>query len=165
MWHIALMGSGLVTALVGAAVIDLAKPSEATAMHAQADVSDMSVASMKGSIARGSDGLFYARVHTTSGQVRLLVDTGASHVVLSHADARKLGTRLQRRQHSIIATAAGPVKADWVVIDRLDVQGHVLRNVEAAVPRNDVRTSLLGQNALAQFSAMRIERDHLTLVR
>jgi aspartyl protease family protein len=134
-------------------------------MNAQAGPVSTTAVNTEPAIARGSDGLFYISAHTSSGKARLLVDTGASHVVLSHADARRLGARRQNGKQSTIATAAGIINADWVVIERLKVNGHILQNVQAAVPHNDVGTSLLGQNALAQFSAIRIEGDHLSLIR
>lgn len=134
-------------------------------MNAQAAPASFAPATAGSAIARSSDGLFYITAQSAAGDVRMLVDTGASHVVLSHEDARKLGARRQNGESSMIATAAGIIETDWVVIAKLAINGHVLRDVQAAVPRHDVKTSLLGQNALAQFNAIRIEDDKLFLLR
>jgi aspartyl protease family protein len=53
----------------------------------------------------------------------------------------------------------------WIVVDRMVVAGSVLQNVEAAVPEKDVGLSLLGQNALAQFTKLEINGDDLLLMR
>lgn len=165
MWQLTLIGSGLATALVGATAFGLPSPESILAMNAQAAPTSVGPTTADSAIARSPDGLFYVTASSPSGDVRMLVDTGASHVVLSHEDARKLGARRQTGKHSTIATAAGTIEADWVDIAKLAINGHVLRDVRAAVPRLDVQTSLLGQNALAQFNAIRIEGDQLLLVR
>lgn len=156
------MTCGLVIALMGATAIDR-RGAVPTAMNAQATINGSAPAARQQGIARAADGLFYVEVHNGVGRADLLVDTGASHVVLSRADARRLGARLQSSAPTTIATAAGPVVAQWVVIDSLEVQGHVLRDVQAAVPQGDVGTSLLGQNALVQFSQIQIQGDRLSL--
>ncbi len=156
------MTCGLVIALMGATAIDRGD-AVPTAMNVQATVMGSNPAARQEGIARAADGLFYVEVNNGAGRADLLVDTGASHVVLSRADAKRLGARLQSSAPTTIATAAGPVVAQWAVVDSLEVQGHVLRDVQAAVPQGDVGTSLLGQNALAQFSEIRIEGDRLSL--
>lgn len=117
------------------------------------------------SISRAEDGLFYVDAAVQSGSVRFLVDTGASHVIMSHADAARAGGRRVPRKSGLIQTAGGPVAVRWVVVDRMAVAGSVLLNVEAAVPEKDVGLSLLGQNALAQFSRLEINGDDLLLSR
>lgn len=117
------------------------------------------------SIPRADDGLFYVKAGVASGMVRFLVDTGASHVILSHADAALIAGRAVAGPASSIQTAGGRVQVDWVVIDRLEIQGQLLRDVRAAVPEKDVGLSLLGQNALAQFSQLQINGDHLIIHR
>ncbi len=155
----------MATALIGAAALGVGSPESIVAMNAQAAPVSVDAVSSERTIARESDGLFYVTARSSSGEARLLVDTGASHVVLSHSDARSLGARHQTGEYSTITTAAGTISADWVVIDNLQIGAHTLRSVRAAVPRNDVQTSLLGQNALAQFSEIRIQGDQISLIR
>jgi len=94
--------------------------------------------------------------------VRFLIDTGATHVVLSHADARRANGTVIAGSGGIIMTAGGPAEVDWVVLESLEIRGRILRQVKAAVPHEDTGISLLGQNALAQFSALHINGDRLT---
>ena len=112
---------------------------------------------------RASNGLFYVSANVGTGQARFLVDTGASHVILSHDDAKKAIKRSNRQKTQKLITAAGAIAVDWVVLDTLVIEGQVLRQVEAAIPYRDVGVSLLGQSALAQFSSVRIEGDQLSL--
>jgi len=93
----------------------------------------------------------------------MLVDTGASHVILSHADAKKAISHPDSSGGTRIVTAGGAVDADWVVIDKLELHGNVLKNVRAAIPRRDTGLSLLGQSALVHFSSVRIDGDQLSL--
>ncbi|MBN8842301.1 MAG: clan AA aspartic protease [Sphingomonadales bacterium] len=112
---------------------------------------------------RADDGLFYIDGTLKDGSIRFLVDTGASHVVLSHRDARRVGPYVTTNDKSAVLTAGGPVAVDWIIIKEINFDGHIVKNLKAAVPRRDVGISLLGQNALAQFDSIRIDGDTLTL--
>lgn len=114
---------------------------------------------------RDNNGLFYVGGEVGAKSIRFLVDTGASHVILSHADARKVDADTAVGDTRTVITAGGPVAVDWIVIKEIAFEGHVIKNLKAAVPRRDVGLSLLGQNALAQFDAVHINGDRLTLVK
>lgn len=116
-------------------------------------------------ISRADDGLFYLDGMVGDEKVRFLVDTGATHVVLSHADASRANGFPVTADNDVVITAGGAAKVDWVVIEELKIRGQVLRHVKAAVPRRDTGLSLLGQNALAQFEVLHIAGDTLTLDR
>lgn len=165
MWRLTFFCSGLAIALFGASITDDTAGVGVSAMTARASDAAIDVAAPQIGIPRSSDGLFYIIASSASGEARFLVDTGASHVILNHADAKAIKTRAATSRTQAIATAGGAIEADWVIIEKLELQGHVLKDVVAAVPRRDVGISLLGQNALVQFSGMRIDGDRLTLVR
>jgi len=78
-------------------------------------------------------------------RVRMLVDTGASVVVLSHEDARMLGLRMAPRGYTQrIATANGVVEAAPVRFAEVKVGDIVVRGVEGLVmPPGKLATSLL----------------------
>lgn len=116
-------------------------------------------------IGRADDGLFYLDAVSGNEKVHFLVDTGATHVVLSHADAKRANGSPVTAASNVIITAGGAAKVDWVVIEELEIRGEVLRQVKAAVPHKDTGLSLLGQNALSQFKVLRIDGDTLTLSR
>lgn len=114
---------------------------------------------------RDDNGLFYLGGEVGRDSIRFLVDTGASHVILSHADAHKIERFSALTDTQKVMTAGGPVAVDWIVIEEIAFDGHVIRNLKAAIPRRDVGLSLLGQNALAQFDAVHIDGDRLTLAK
>lgn len=137
----------------------------ATAFSASAQTAAGPAGAKAVGIPRASDGLFYADAAVPAGRVRFLVDTGATHLILSHEDASRAAGRSASKPSSVIQTAGGPVKVRWVVLDRIEIAGVTLTNVEAAIPDRDVGLSLLGQNALAQFSKIEINGDELVLRR
>lgn len=140
-------------------------PSHATALSARTPNQPVVSEGDPFNILRAADGLFYVQAGVASQNLRLLVDTGATHVVLSHKDAKRIANRPLRAETSKIKTAGGTVVVDWVVIDQLTIAGMTVRSVRAAVPRHDIEISLLGQNALVQFSKLEIEGDRMILQR
>jgi len=155
---------GLITAASGAPG-DLvpALGTHATALSVHNSSSAELARSQDLAIGRADDGLFYLEGRADRQEVRFLVDTGATHVVLSHADATRANGTPLTEPNDVIITAGGAAKVDWVVIRELEIRGKILRNVKAAVPHQDTGLSLLGQNALAQFDVLRIDGDTLTL--
>lgn len=165
MWRLAFFCSGLASALVGTSIVDGAGDVSPKAMTARAIEGAVDITAPHVGIPRSSDGLFYITARSGSGDARFLVDTGASHVILSHADAKKIVTRSDKSRGHTIATAGGTIGVDWVLIERLELQGHVLKDVTAAIPHRDIGISLLGQSALVRFSGIRIDGDRLSLTR
>lgn len=113
-------------------------------------------------IQRADNGLFFVDGSMGSESVRFLVDTGASHMVLSHEAAQKIDSYARLADTEKLLTAGGVVDVDWIVIKEIAFDGHVMKNLKAAIPRKDVGVSLLGQNGLAQFASIHIDGDHLT---
>ncbi len=115
---------------------------------------------------RANDGLFYVNGLSEKQSFKFLVDTGATHVVLSHSDAKRLTlSRLETADGQHVETVSGPAKVDWVIIKEVEIEGRILKSLRAAVPSNDIAVSLLGQNALAQFQAIQISGDELKFVK
>jgi aspartyl protease family protein len=163
MWKSPLSYLCLATTVFGLTVSHANDDGAASAMTARVIVEQPSENPATEGIRRASNGLFYVTANVGSGDARFIVDTGASHVILSHSDARKSITRSNRKKTQDLMTAGGAIAVDWVVLDTLVIEGQVLRNVEAAIPQRDVGVSLLGQSALAQFSNVWIKGDQLTL--
>lgn len=153
----------LAAAIIGLTASHADSGGAASAMTARTAAAQAPQSSAVTGIMRASNGLFYVSANVGSGEARFLVDTGASHVILSHADAKKAIRRSNRQNTQNLITAAGAIAVDWVVLDKLVIEGQVLRQVEAAIPHRDVGISLLGQSALVQFSSVRIEGDQLSL--
>ena len=158
--------AGVVTAVVAASLL---APEDqqlaATAFSVSAAPAASDEAQRSAETRRDDNGLFYIGGKVGSKTIRFLVDTGASHVILSHADARKIEFYTAVGDTGTVMTAGGPVAVDWIVIKDVAFGGHSIKNLKAAIPRRDVGLSLLGQNALAQFDAVHINGDRLTLVR
>ena len=111
-----------------------------------------------------SDGHFYVKALADGREIRFLVDTGASVVALSPADADSLGldrTRLNysRRLH----TAGGMVRAAPVLIRTLELGDIRLSNVRALVNEEPMPFSLLGVNALERLAGYEVRDGTLTL--
>jgi clan AA aspartic protease (TIGR02281 family) len=87
---------------------------------------------------------------------RLILDTGASHTILSHAIARDLGLYTRRSAASAtMHTVGGSVQADMVQIDSIRIAGAEVRNSMAAIHDLPDATAdiegLLGLSVLRQF--------------
>ena len=114
-------------------------------------------------IKRADDGMFYIEGRVNGVPVRFLVDTGASVVVLTKADAMAIGlVGVRPPTSSSLRTVSGYVETRWTRLD-LDLGGHTLPAVDAAVIDDGPGVSLLGQNALAAFGSITIEGDRLVL--
>ena len=103
-----------------------------------------------------------ARVNGRS--IRFLVDTGASHVVLSADDAERLGLRLGERSFTeLYNTPGGIVRAAPVVLDEVRIGDLVVRDVRASVSRLPMDVSLLGTSFLARLRGYEVSRGRMTL--
>lgn len=115
-------------------------------------------------IRRASDSHFYADTQVQGRQLRMLVDSGASLVALTRSDAEAIGINVDSLPIGGMAqTAGGQVPMRIVVLDSVEVDGIVVRNVEAAVVDADMGVSLLGQSYLAKLAAVNVEGDTMTL--
>lgn len=113
---------------------------------------------------RAGDGHFYAGVSVSGRPVTMLVDTGASVVALTGADARAAGLHWNPAQLTVVAQgASGPVRGIAVKLDRLALGGHEARNVDAVIIPEGLPVSLLGQSFLATIEPVRIEKGRMLL--
>lgn len=117
-------------------------------------------------ISKAPDGLFYISGMINGTSVRFLIDTGANIVVLSSDDARRLGLASNTSQmNGEIETAGGQSQMDRVSLDAIDVAGHHIEGVEAAVMPDGLQVSLLGQDLLSKLGQISIAGDELTFRR
>ena len=114
--------------------------------------------------ARAADGLFYVHADVNGHAVRFLVDTGASVVVLTPADAAAVGVAPHPDSFDAhVETAGGKAAMAWATLDEVRIAGRRVRGVRAAVVREGLGVSLLGQNMLARLGSVRMEGDQLEL--
>jgi aspartyl protease family protein len=111
---------------------------------------------------KADDGHFWARARVNSQEILFMVDTGASGVVLTMADAQKLGFSDLTFSGSA-STANGIVRIAPVRLDRLELGDVVLTDIPAAVNGGALDVSLLGMEALSRFGAIRIEGNAMIL--
>jgi aspartyl protease family protein len=113
---------------------------------------------------RAPDGHFYADVRINGATSRMLIDTGASQVVLTRADAQRAGIQARPGEFTAIAqTAGGEIALKPVTIDRLALGPVDSRDVPALVAEADLPVSLLGQSFLERVGTVEISGDELRL--
>jgi aspartyl protease family protein len=98
-------------------------------------------------------------------RVRMLVDTGASLVILSHEDAQVLGVLPARHGYTArVTTANGTVEAARVRFAEVKIGDIAVRGVEGLVmPPGRLETSLLGMSFLKRLAGFEIARGRLIL--
>ncbi|MGE4372768.1 MAG: TIGR02281 family clan AA aspartic protease [Xanthobacter sp.] len=116
-------------------------------------------------ITRSSGGGFSVHATINGASLTMLVDTGASSVVLTQDDAREAGLPLEFLTYDIpVDTANGRVRAAAVVLDNIIVGGIVERQVPALVsPPGALRSSLLGMSFLRRLDGFEFRGDRLIL--
>ena len=112
---------------------------------------------------RMPNGHFYADGNVNGQPVRLVVDTGATTVALSMADAQRIGVPFSPGSFTVIGSgASGPVRGQDVTLDRVEVDGKEVRSVPAVVVEG-LEVSLLGQTYLGRISSVQMSGDTMTL--
>jgi aspartyl protease family protein len=96
--------------------------------------------------------------------VRFLLDSGASSVVLTRQDARRVGISVNELDFTQpTQTANGVVFSAPVVIPRIDVGSIRVDDVKGAVSRGGLTHSLLGMSFLSRLKSWRVEGSQLIL--
>jgi aspartyl protease family protein len=115
---------------------------------------------------RADNGHFYARVRVNGTEIRFMVDTGATNLVLSQQDARRIGISLDSLSFVLPTdTANGRVMGAGVVLDRVEIGGFIDRDVRAIVNGGRMNESLLGMTYLDRFRSFNVEGDTMLLSR
>ncbi|MCE8539435.1 TIGR02281 family clan AA aspartic protease [Ruegeria pomeroyi] len=126
----------------------------------------ISVSDNRVEIPRSPDGHYYATLIVEDKPLRFLVDTGASQVVLSHADAERLGIDTSALNYFGRAyTANGEVRTAPVKLGQVQLGGFTDQGVTAWVNEGDMAESLLGMDYLQRFSSIQIAGGTLVLSR
>ena len=103
----------------------------------------------------GRDGHFAVQSRVNGVFTDFMVDTGASVVVLRESDAANAGLHPMPIDYTaVVSTANGKVKAAPVKIDRIEVGGITVYDVQAMVLPDDI----LGKNLLGMAFLSRLKR-------
>jgi aspartyl protease family protein len=115
-------------------------------------------------IERSDDGHFYVDAEVNGQLVHFLVDTGASSVVLTMADAKHVGLPFSEAQFSVIARgASGDVSGQIMKIGRVAIGRKEAFDVQGAVVAEGLDVSLLGQSFLSRIGTLVIDGDRMIL--
>jgi aspartyl protease family protein len=116
-------------------------------------------------VARTNSGDFDISARINGVRIPMVLDTGASSVVLTQQDARAAGLPLEVLNYTVsIDTANGRTRAAPVTLDRLAVGGLEERSVEALIVQpGQLRTSLLGMSFLNRLQSWQVSGDRLIL--
>jgi aspartyl protease family protein len=116
-------------------------------------------------IARGNAGEFSIITQVNGGTVPMILDTGASSVVLTQQAAKAAGLPLEVLNYNVVVdTANGRTRAAAVTLDRIAIGGLVERAVPALIAQpGQLRTSLLGMSFLNRLESWEVRGDKLIM--
>jgi len=112
----------------------------------------------------GAHGQFMVDAEVNGETVKFLVDTGASKVVLTPEDARRVGYASSELEFTErFQTANGEVSAAPVELRSVRIGSLEIYDVEASVNGGPLGISLLGMTFLSRLQSYEIEDDKLVL--
>lgn len=116
-------------------------------------------------IARGRSGSFGVSAQVNGASVPMILDTGASAVVLTQDAAKAAGLPLEVLNYNVtVDTANGRTRAASVTLDKIAVGGVVERQVPALIAQpGQLRTSLLGMTFLNRLESWEVRGDKLVM--
>ena len=116
-------------------------------------------------VPRGQGGEFTLQARINGVAAPMVVDTGATSVVLTAEDAKAAGLPLALLNYTVnIETANGRARAAPVTLDRIAMGELEERSVEALVVQpGQLRTSLLGMSFLNRLQSWQANGDRLVL--
>lgn len=116
-------------------------------------------------IARGQAGEFNVITEVNGGKVPMVLDTGATAVVLTQDAAKAAGLPLEFLSYNVtVDTANGKTRAAAVTLDRIGVGGLVERSVPALIAQpGQLSKSLLGMSFLNRLESWEVRGDRLVM--
>lgn len=116
-------------------------------------------------IARGRAGDFPVRASINGASVSMVLDTGASAVVLTQEAAKAAGLPIEVLSYTVpVDTANGRTRAASVTLDRLAVGSIVERSVPALIAQpGQLKTNLLGMSFLNRLESWEVRGDKLMM--
>lgn len=113
---------------------------------------------------RSDNGHFYATLRINDIPIKLVVDTGATSLVLTKEDAERVGLPMKSLVYSQVAyTANGQVASAPVVLHDVRMGDIVHSRMRASVNGGALHNSLLGMEYINEFSEFKIVKDLLYL--
>ncbi len=110
------------------------------------------------------DNHYYIDLTINNEKIKFLVDTGASDLVLSKFDAKRIGIDFDRLNfNKIYQTANGQTKGASIILDNIEISGLLFKNIPASVNLSPMQHSLLGMRFLNNFRKYEFYQDRLIL--
>ena len=117
-------------------------------------------------VPRSRDGHYYLNVQINGADVRFVVDTGATDMVLTKSDAERAGLDPDQLTYLGRAnTANGEVRTAFVRLDAVQLGDVTDRNLVAVVNEGQMAQSLLGMGYLQRWGRLEIANNELILTR
>ena len=112
---------------------------------------------------RGGEFALHARINGVT--TPMVIDTGATAVVLTYETAKAAGLPLELLAYDVdVETAAGKTRAARLTLDRVAIGKLTERAVPAlVVPRGQMKTSLLGMSFLDRLESWEVRPEKLLL--
>jgi aspartyl protease family protein len=116
-------------------------------------------------IARSAGGSFSVSASVNGARIAMVLDTGASAVVLTQEAAKAAGLPLEVLNYSIsVETANGRTRAAPVTLDRVSIGGITERSVPALIAQpGQLRSNLLGMSFLNRLESWEVRGDRLLM--
>lgn len=116
-------------------------------------------------VPRGDGGEFALHATINGAPVPMVIDTGATSVVLTWETAKAVGLPLELLAYDVdVETVGGRTRAARLTLDRLAVGKLVERSVPAlVVPRGQMKTNLLGMSFLDRLESWEVRPEKLML--
>jgi aspartyl protease family protein len=116
-------------------------------------------------ISRGQSGDFPVSTRVNKARIAMVLDSGASSVVLTHEAAKAAGLPLEVLNYSVdVDTANGRTSAAPVVIDSIAVGGLTEHSVPALVAKpGQLKSNLLGMTFLNRLESWEVRGNKLLL--
>ena len=115
-------------------------------------------------VPRGRDG-FKLKANINGTPATMVVDTGATTVVLTYETAQAIGLPLELLDYDVdVETAGGKIQAARLTLSQLKI-GHLSeKDVPALVAqRGQMKTNLLGMSFLSRLESVEVRADSLKL--
>jgi aspartyl protease family protein len=116
-------------------------------------------------VRRGGTGDFQVHATINGAPVAMVLDTGASAVVLTHEAARAAGLPTEFIRYDVkVDTANGRAQAAAVTLDRIAIGNIIEHGVPALIaPPGQLKTSLLGMSFLNRLDGWEVRKDRLMM--
>lgn len=115
-------------------------------------------------VERQRDGHFWIKATINGAPIRLMIDTGASHIVLSPDDAETVGYDIETLRYDLKAsTANGTVEFAHAKARSFQLGDITLFDVPVTINSTAMPGSLMGMSVLGQFNSVEFKGDIMVL--